>query len=133
MRIDIQEINDVTLLELDGHLSGPDSMSLADAVCQKVSANMNKFVIDMEHVSFVDSRGLGALITALKAVQPYAGKIRVCSLDSQVNAIFELTRLHRLFEIFSDQRQALRSFELPPDRFWHSRSAQLSSSCKLAV
>lgn len=129
MRIDIQEINDVTLLELDGCLEGPTSTCLADAVSKSVSVSMTKFIIDMENVTFVDSCGLGALVAALKAVQQYSGQIRISSLDPEVYSIFELTRLHRLFEICPDKKQALLSFDLPPDKSWPwSRSTQIASA-----
>ncbi len=133
MRINIQEINDVTLLELDGPLAGSSSICLADVVSKSVSAGKTKFVIDMEHVTFVDSSGLGALVVALKAVQQYSGQIRIASLGLQVYLIFELTRLNRLFEICPDKREAMRSFDLPPEKFWRSRSTLISSASKLAV
>src|SRR5512133_1488083 len=67
-------------------------------------------VIDLKEVRFVDSSGLGALVSGFKNASTRQGSIKLCSLQAQVKSMFELTRLHRVFDIFQTIDEALESY-----------------------
>ena len=68
-----------------------------------------KIVFDMGHLRFVDSSGIGAMISCLRQAHAMSGEIKLCALTKPVRAVFELVRMHQLFEIFSTREDALRA------------------------
>jgi anti-sigma B factor antagonist len=66
-------------------------------------------VVDFSAVHFVDSSGLGALLAAVRVASRSGGQIRVVGLCPNVQATFELARLHRIFDIYPTQAEALAS------------------------
>ncbi len=69
-----------------------------------------KFVIDMGEVIFVDSSFLGALVACLRSANKEGGDIKIANLLPHMRSIFELTRLHRLFEIYDSVEEAESGF-----------------------
>ena len=69
-----------------------------------------KLVFDMNALRFVDSSGLGALLSCLRQVHSSGGDLKLCEMAKTVRALFELVRMHRIFEIYSSREEALRSY-----------------------
>ena len=67
-------------------------------------------IIDLKEVHFIDSSGLGALVSGFKNASAQHGSLKLSNLQSQVKSMFELTRLHRVFDIFSTVDDALQSY-----------------------
>jgi anti-sigma B factor antagonist len=67
-------------------------------------------LVDLKEVRFIDSSGLGALVSGYKNASTRQGSIKLCGLQSQVKSMFELTRLHRVFDIFQAVDEALESY-----------------------
>ena len=70
----------------------------------------NQLVVDLKDVRFIDSSGLGALVSGYKNASARNGNLKLSSLQPQVKSMFELTRLHRVFEIYPGSDEALASF-----------------------
>jgi len=60
---------------------------------------------------FVDSSGLGAFISCLRKLNAKGGDLKLCGMSKQVRAVFELVRMHRIFDIFGTRDEALRAFQ----------------------
>ena len=67
-------------------------------------------LVDLKEVRFIDSSGLGVLVSGFKNASTHQGSIKLCSLQNQVKSMFELTRLHRVFDIYQTIDEALESF-----------------------
>lgn len=67
-------------------------------------------VLDLSGVKFVDSSGLGALISCLRQVNTRRGDFRLCEMSVTVRALFELMRMHRVFSIYESRQDAVQSF-----------------------
>ncbi len=89
-------------------------LEVADQLLQRVesyfSANqlMNReqdvtVLVDLQNVAFLDSKGLGALLSALKIASAHNGKLFLCSLQESVRLLCEITKMDRVFTIFEDQ------------------------------
>ena len=91
---------------LDAHNSG----DLKTQMLKLFEEGKNNLVIDLHAVRFVDSSGLGALVSGFKNASSRNGSLKLAGLQLQVKSMFELTRLHRVFEIFADVDEALASF-----------------------
>ena len=71
-----------------------------------------RLVLDMSKVEFIDSSGLGALVSCLKQAHAIGGEIKLSSLRKPTRALFELLRIHRVFEIFNNPDEAITSYDL---------------------
>ncbi|PLX75856.1 MAG: anti-anti-sigma factor [Desulfuromonas sp.] len=92
---------------LDAHNSG----DLKTQMLKLFEQGKNNLVVDMQAVRFVDSSGLGALVSGFKNASSRNGSLKLTGLQLQVKSMFELTRLHRVFEIYNDAEEALGSFQ----------------------
>jgi anti-sigma B factor antagonist len=70
-----------------------------------------KVVFDLMRVRFADSSGLGALISCLRKVNARGGDLKLCALSDQVRGLFELVRMHKVFEIHATREEAVRAFQ----------------------
>ena len=109
--VNIQDKGAVVLIEvkeerLDAHNSG----NLKTEMLSLFEEGKHELVIDLKDVRFVDSSGLGALVSGFKNASARNGNLKLCGLQPQVKSMFELTRLHRVFEIFATADEALASF-----------------------
>jgi anti-sigma B factor antagonist len=67
-------------------------------------------LVDLKEVRFIDSSGLGVLVSGFKNASTHQGSIKLCGLQTQVKSMFELTRLHRVFDIYQTVDEALESY-----------------------
>ena len=88
---------------LDAHNSG----EFKNRVTQLIEEGNTNLIIDLEEVSFIDSSGLGALLSGYKNVSSHQGSLMLSGLQSQVQSLFELTRLHRVFKIYPSLEEAM--------------------------
>ncbi len=70
-----------------------------------------KFVLDLHAIGFVDSSGVGALLSALRQASSVGSNIKLCSTQKPVLVLFELVRMHRVFEIFATRAEAIASYK----------------------
>ena len=83
-----------------------------------LKTEMNRFfdsgaknlIIDLREVRFIDSSGLGALVSGFKNASTRQGSLKLSGLQTQVRSMFELTRLHRVFDIYPNTDEALNSY-----------------------
>jgi anti-sigma B factor antagonist len=91
---------------LDAHNSG----ELKTQMLNLFEEGKTNLVVDLGMVRFVDSSGLGSLVSGFKNASARNGNLKLCGLQPRVKSMFELTRLHRVFEIFATLDDALVSF-----------------------
>lgn len=111
--MDITEntLNTVVVLEFSGRLDASAVKDCKVKVKELVDSKNINIVIDLKDVNFIDSSGLGILVASLRTVNKVGGDIKIASIQEQVRSIFELTRLHRIFEIFDESSSAAKSFD----------------------
>lgn len=110
MNFEISEANGVTTAILPGRaLDASNARDFKATASGLVKPNV-KLVLDMTNLEFVDSTGLGALVSCLRQVHAAKGEIKLCRLTKPVRALFELVRMHRVFEIFNTSEEAVRSY-----------------------
>jgi len=111
MQLKTVEQGDVVVIEIeeermDAHNSG----TFKEQMLALFDEGKNKLIINLSAVRFVDSSGLGALVSGFKNASAREGSLKLCGLQPQVRSMFELTRLHRVFEIFASVEEAQESF-----------------------
>ncbi|MDF5735911.1 MULTISPECIES: STAS domain-containing protein [unclassified Nostoc] len=93
----------VKVLEISGILDGIRGNELRREVSNVVDNGADILLLDLKEVKFIDSSGLGALVSAMQIVRAANGKLFVCSISDQVRMLFELTKMDRIFKTFADQ------------------------------
>jgi anti-sigma B factor antagonist len=111
MEMTDEVVGKATVLKLRGRLDAVSAISLKDRVKDFTGTGQNCLVIDMAEVDYVDSSGLGSMVACLRSVNKLGGDIRIASLQDRVRAVFELIRLHHVFEIFDAVPAAVDSFQ----------------------
>jgi anti-sigma B factor antagonist len=108
----MESFEDVTVVELPGAALdssiSPDFKAAA-SLLMKPGA---KVVFDLTRTRFVDSMGLGVIVSCLRQVHAVKGELKLCGLNNAVRTLFELVRMHRVFEIFNTREEAVRSFRI---------------------
>ena len=70
-----------------------------------------KLVLDLSKLRFVDSSGFGAMLSCLRQLSAKSGDLKLCGMSKQVRALFELVRMHRIFDIYGTKEEAARAFQ----------------------
>jgi anti-anti-sigma factor len=93
----------VKILEISGILDGIRGNELRREVSNIVENGTDILLLDLKEVRFIDSSGLGALVSAMQMVRNANGKLFVCSISDQVRMLFELTKIDRILQTFVDR------------------------------
>jgi anti-sigma B factor antagonist len=110
MELPIERFGDVAVIELPfvelDAGNAPDFKRDAGPIVERE----RKLVLDLRRVRFVDSSGLGAFLSCLRRANEHGGKLELCGLGPAVRAVFELVRMHRVFDLHPDREAALAAF-----------------------
>ena len=107
MELRTNELGDCTVVAPVGSLDATSATTLRARLHELVDGGAaRQVIVDMSEVPFVDSAGLSALVSTLKRARDQGGDIRLCGLVDAVRSVFEITRLHRVFDVFDDVRAA---------------------------
>ena len=101
-------VAEVPVKELDAGNSSDLKVAMA-----KILENGSKVVIDFQRMQFIDSSGLGAILSFLRQVKEKGGDLKLCGMTKQVRSAFELVRMHKIFDIFETKEEAVRAFGVP--------------------
>ena len=93
------------VLQLSGILDKTRGNELRREINEFMVNGTNIFLLDMKEIKLIDSTGLGALVSVMQMVQKANGKLFLCSISDQVRMLFEMTKVDRIFKIFTDQEE----------------------------
>jgi anti-sigma B factor antagonist len=100
----------VTVVRVEGQLIVGNRQELKALIQEALDAGERKFLIDCSTTAYIDSSGLGALVTVSKKVREVGGELRIAGLNDDLRSLFELTKLDSLFHISPTVDQALAEF-----------------------
>jgi anti-sigma B factor antagonist len=106
----IAEMNGITIVEVDGELIVGNRKELKDTVLHRLDAGDRRFLIDFTTSSYIDSSGLGVLVSLSKKIREAGGMLRLAGLNEDLRTLFELTKLDTLFQIADTRSRALSDF-----------------------
>lgn len=110
MNIEVKQQGNIQVMHCGGSLDADTVVAFKKIAYDLVSKGSTRFIIDCSKLTFVDSMGLGVLISLLRRVRQKDGDVKVASLTDEVKTIFEITRLHRLFDVCADWNSAINKF-----------------------
>ena len=114
MQLEIREraVGDVIILEMFGKITiGEGSVQLRDAVGKLLDSGQNKIVLNLGGVSYVDSSGIGELVSRYTTTKNAGGRLKLLSLPKKIKDLLMITKLLTVFEIYEDEQTALDSFQ----------------------
>ena len=100
----------VTVVQVDGQLIVGNRQELKDLVQAALDRGDRRLLIDFSRTGYIDSSGLGALVSISKRIREAGGELRLAGLNDDLRSLFELTKLDTLFAISETTDQALTSF-----------------------
>ncbi|MEM7417977.1 MAG: STAS domain-containing protein [Gemmatimonadota bacterium] len=110
MSFQVSRNDDVTLIEVEGQLIVGNRQELKQQVLEQLEGGDQKFVIDFANTGYIDSSGLGVLVSLSKKIREQGGELRLSSLNDDLRTLFELTKLDTLFKITNNKEEALDGF-----------------------
>ena len=111
MELTTEQIADITIVVLPGEQLDAGNAKEFKRDIAAVLEPCSKVVFDLRELRFVDSSGLGAFISCLRKLNAKGGELKLCGLSKQVRAVFELVRMHRVFDILGTREEAVHAFD----------------------
>ena len=100
----------VVIMEIDGQLIVGNRQELKQKMLDELEKGGRKFLIDFAKTGYIDSSGLGVLVSLSKKIREQGGELRLANLNDDLKTLFELTKLDTLFKIADTRDKALASF-----------------------
>jgi anti-sigma B factor antagonist len=106
-----REIGDVTVIDMDGRITlGEGSALLRDLVRQYLGKGRKKIVLNLAGITYIDSTGLGELVSGYRLMKSEDGEIKLLNLNNKVTDLLQITKLYTVFDIHNQEAQAVASF-----------------------
>lgn len=108
MAFQVTKENDVTVVTVEGQLIVGNRQELKQKVLDELENGERKFVVDFDQTGYIDSSGLGVLVSLSKKIREQGGEFRLAGLNEDLRTLFELTKLDTLFKIAGSRAEALK-------------------------
>jgi anti-sigma B factor antagonist len=112
LHITTREVSHVTILDVNGRITlGEETESLRDTIRKLIADGKKKIVLNLAQVDFIDSSGVGELVSGFTAVRNAGGDLKLLNLSKKVHDILNVTKLYTVFDIKDDEFTAVKSFD----------------------
>jgi len=112
LAITSREVDGVTVLELSGRITlGEGSVQLRDAIRDAIAKGQRNILVDLGEVSYIDSSGLGELVSAYTTAKNQGAEVKLLNLTKKVHDLLQLTKLYTVFDVKDDEASAIASFK----------------------
>jgi anti-sigma B factor antagonist len=112
MTITTREVSHVTILDITGRITlGDETGKLRESIRQLIAADKKKIVLNLAQVDYIDSSGVGELVSSFTTVRNSGGELKLLSLSKKVHDILQVTKLYTVFDIKDDEFTAVKSFD----------------------
>lgn len=110
MQLTTENVNGIAVVTVSGdHLDASNVNDFKREMKIAIGTSI-KVVLDIAALKFVDSSGLGAILSCLRQLNASNGDLKLCNMSKQVRILFELVRMHRILEVFNTRQDALAAF-----------------------
>ena len=112
MKISTRLVGDVTIVDISGRIVlGEESAALRKLVSELLSNGHKKILFDLADVDYIDSSGLGLLVSAFTTVRKEHGQLKLLNVAKNIHDLMQMTKLYTVFDIVDDEEAAVKSFE----------------------
>jgi anti-sigma B factor antagonist len=113
LNIKERQIGDVTVLDMDGNIRiGGSNVALQKAIRGLVDQGRNQIVLNLARVAYIDSSGLGELISGHITLTNNGGQIKLLNLTERLRELMTITKLLTIFDVYEDESAAVDSFKV---------------------
>jgi len=111
LTINQRTVGDVSILDLGGKITiGAGNVQLRDAVRKLIEGGNKKILLNLGDVSYVDSSGIGELVSSFTTTSNAGGSLKLLNLTKKIQDLLAITKLLTVFETFTSEDEALKSF-----------------------
>src|SRR5712664_859344 len=111
MKTSTRQVDGVTIVDCSGRITlGEGSVILRDTVRELLSKGQKKILLNLGEVSYIDSSGIGELVSGFTTVTNSGGNLKLLNLNKRVKDLLQITKLYTVFEDHEDEAAAIRSF-----------------------
>ena len=110
MQLNVEKFGDVTVVRLEETLDASNAAEFKNQFSTIVEQSSLKMLFDLTDLKFVDSSGLGVILSCLRKLKATGGDLKLCQMAPSVRALFELVRLHRIFDIAESRAEGVARF-----------------------
>jgi anti-sigma B factor antagonist len=104
-------VGNVSVIDVAGRITlGEGSAALRETLRDMVAKNQNKILLNLADVTYIDSSGIGELVSAFTTVTNTGGQLKLLHLNKRVKDLLQITKLYTVFEVKEDEADAIRSF-----------------------
>ena len=107
-----REVGAITLVDLSGRIAlGEGSALLRKTIRDLLDDGNNKILLNLGDVNYIDSSGIGELVSGFTAVRSRGGELKLLNLTKKVHDLLQITKLFTVFDVYTDEPTAVRSFQ----------------------
>src|ERR1700740_1558112 len=110
MKLNTRQVDGVTILDLSGRITlGEGSVVLRDTIREVLGRGEKKILLNLGDVTYIDSSGIGELVSAFTAVRKEGGELKLLNLTKKVHDLLQITKLYTVFDVNDDEATAIAS------------------------
>jgi anti-sigma B factor antagonist len=107
----VRQVGQVTIVDISGRIVlGEECASLRELVSALLSDGHKQILFSLAEVNYIDSAGLGQMVSAFTSVRKQGGELKLLKLTSKIRGLMQITRLYTVFDILDDEAVAVRAF-----------------------
>ena len=106
-----RQAGDVTILDMNGEVRiGEGSIALRDAIRNLSAGGKKKILLNLAGVSYIDSSGIGELVSSYTAANKEGGQLKLLNLTQKIKDLLTITKLYTVFDVYDNEAEALNSY-----------------------
>jgi anti-sigma B factor antagonist len=111
VKLSPRQVGGVTVIDVSGRVTlGDGASSLREGVREMLGKGHKKILLNLGEVSYIDSCGIGELVSAFTSTTNQAGQLKLLHVTKRVRELLQLTKLYAVFDVFEDEAKAVGSF-----------------------
>jgi anti-sigma B factor antagonist len=112
MKATIRRVDSVTVVDISGRITlGEGCAQLRELIRDQLTKANKRVLINLADVTYIDSSGIGELVSAYTTVSNQGGQLKLLNLTKKVHDLLQITKLYTVFDIHEDEAKAIGSFE----------------------
>jgi anti-sigma B factor antagonist len=111
MKSNSRRVDGVTIMDLSGRITlGEGSVMLRDQIRELLGKGEKKILLNLGDVTYIDSSGIGELVSAFTTVRNQGGELKLLNLTKKVHDLLQITKLYTVFDVKDDEASAIKAF-----------------------
>ena len=112
LNINERQAGDVTVLDMSGKVTiGEGSVALRTAIRRLLEEGKKRILLNLSGVSYVDSSGIGELVSSYTAINKEGGQLKLLNLTQKIQDLLAITKLLTVFDVYENETEALNSYK----------------------